>query len=166
MTYIIHFYTTRPLQSTMSSCVWSWPYNLACHSTQEVLADCNSEIVFHDPLIFAHSHWFSAQWSPERWQAIEQGLQSPSSTGNCLSLAKGCYDTQRRGPKLLVEIAFHKCKLNHCWIKNNPEKNPESFKKWNLNLPYTGNYLHSIYIVFTAIYIFTFPDSPVGKGDP
>ena len=33
------------------------------------------------------------------------------------------------------------------------EKNPEIFKKRNLNLPRTGNYFCSIYLSFTTIYI-------------
>ena len=32
-------------------------------------------------------------------------------------------------------------------------KSPESSKKLNLNLLHFGNYLHSIYIIFTIIYI-------------
>ena len=43
------------------------------------------------------------------------------------------------------------------WIQpildwNYSEKNPESSKKQNLNLLHSGNYLHSIYILFTNIY--------------
>ena len=33
------------------------------------------------------------------------------------------------------------------------KKIPESFKEQILNLPRAGNYLHIIYIVFTATYI-------------
>ena len=37
------------------------------------------------------------------------------------------------------------------------KKKSKNFQKENLSLPYTSNYLHSIYIVFTTIYIaFTF----------
>ena len=37
--------------------------------------------------------------------------------------------------------------------KCSEKKNPESSKKRNLNLPHAGNYLHSIYLVFTTVYI-------------
>ena len=44
--------------------------------------------------------------------------------------------------------------FNQPWIKNIQEKkNLKNSKKQNLNLPYANNYLHSIYIVFTTIYI-------------
>ena len=48
---------------------------------------------------------------------------------------------------------FHIHGFNQPWIKKYFFKNPESSKKPNLNLPHASNYLHSIYIVFTTIYI-------------
>ena len=46
----------------------------------------------------------------------------------------------------------------HPWIQPTTDRKylkkiPESSMKQNSNLLYTGNYLHSIYIVFTTIYI-------------
>lgn len=38
-------------------------------------------------------------------------------------------------------------------MKNIGEMIPENSKKHNLNLPSWGNYLHSVYIIFTTIYI-------------
>ena len=50
---------------------------------------------------------------------------------------------------------FHICGFNHGSKKF--FLIPESFKKQNLNLPQAINYLQSIYIVFTTIYMaFTF----------
>ena len=41
---------------------------------------------------------------------------------------------------------------SNCWLKNiHIKKFPESSKKQNLNLPSSGNYLHSIYIVLSII---------------
>ena len=47
------------------------------------------------------------------------------------------------------------CRLNQPLMENTlrKKKTSESFKKQNLNLPNVGNYLHSIQIVFTIIYI-------------
>ena len=49
--------------------------------------------------------------------------------------------------------------VGHLWIqpttdwKYSEKKIPECSKKHNLNFLHTDNYLHSIYIVFTTIYI-------------
>ena len=42
--------------------------------------------------------------------------------------------------------------MNH-GLKILKNKSPESSQKLNLNLLHSGNYLHSIYIIFTIIYI-------------
>ena len=38
-------------------------------------------------------------------------------------------------------------------LQKQKQKIPESSKMQNLNLPHAGNYLCSVYIVFTTIYI-------------
>ena len=49
-------------------------------------------------------------------------------------------------------LGFRIHRFNQLWVKNTREKkNPESSPKQNLNLPYAGNYLHSIYIVLGII---------------
>ena len=47
-------------------------------------------------------------------------------------------------------LGFCICRFNRPWIENIRKKNPESSKKQNLNFLHAGNYLQSIYIVFTA----------------
>ena len=63
-----------------------------------------------------------------------------------------------RGRTCLIQLAFciHGfciCGFNQPQIENIKKKIQESSKKQNLNLPCTGNYLHSIYIVFITIHI-------------
>ena len=57
-----------------------------------------------------------------------------------------------------MQLALHICRFgipvfNQQQIKNIRKKISGSSKKQNFNLPHAGNYLHSIYIVFTTIYI-------------
>ena len=53
-----------------------------------------------------------------------------------------------------LKLRFQNCRFNQLLIENIQEKEniPESSKKQNLNLLHAGNYLHSIYIVFTTIH--------------
>ena len=58
----------------------------------------------------------------------------------------------------MVQAAFHICGFhiqgfNQLQIEKYLKKIPETSKKQNLNFSFTGNYLHSIYIVFTTTYI-------------
>ena len=48
---------------------------------------------------------------------------------------------------------FHICEFNQLWMENIQKNIPEVSNKQNFNMPYTGNYLHSTDIVFTAMYI-------------
>ena len=45
------------------------------------------------------------------------------------------------------------CRFNQQMISKYSEKNSRKFKKRNMNLLCSGNYLHNIYIIFAIIYI-------------
>ena len=52
-----------------------------------------------------------------------------------------------------ADLANLKWKIFENKRKKEKEKNPGSSKEQNFNLPCAGNYLYSIYILFTIIYI-------------
>ena len=56
-------------------------------------------------------------------------------------------------PSMLLSVGSSLTDSTNSRSKISRKKIPESSKKQNLNLPHSGNYSHSIYLVFTIIYI-------------
>ena len=91
----------------------------------------------------------------ERWYGVKNRGGHTEHKG---ASEKPCHHRQAACCQWRVWVNFNIhgiciCRLNQPQIKNIQENNSRKFKKQNLNLLHAGNYLHSISIVFTSIYI-------------
>ena len=136
-----------------------------CAQADHAPCDSLPHIVFQNPSLkaigefdsFKHELPVLLAWGPTIntiLSFITAGCQQVGFAAHCRSRPKFSSET---GTFSKLQSAHHIHGI--CTLRfNQPQikiilKNPESSKKQDLNLPHTSNYLHSIYIIFTTIYI-------------